>query len=164
MIIPCSDVDAPRICEIINSAARAYEAVIPTDCWHDPYMSMDELRSEIDGGVSFIGFHAQGELTGVMGAQHVQDVTLIRHAYVSPNHQGRGIGHLMLEHLVSGTSRPILVGTWTSATWAIRFYERHGFRLSPPETARSLLERYWSVPERQIEVSSVLEHTSPLKP
>jgi ribosomal protein S18 acetylase RimI-like enzyme len=91
-------------------------------------------------------------------------VTLIRHAYVSPNHQGRGIGHQMLEHLVSSTSRPILVGTWTSATWAIHFYERNGFHLTLPERARSLLARYWSVPERQMAVSSVLERTSPLKP
>lgn len=148
--------DAPRICELINEAAQAYVGVIPADCLHEPYMSLDELRSEIDLGVSFVAYEEHGEPVGVMGSQEVQDVTLIRHAYVQPGHQGRGIGHALLEHLLSGTSRQVLVGTWTSATWAIRFYERHGFTVTSPDECRRLLERYWSVPERQIELSSVL--------
>ena len=156
MISPCAPADSRHIHEVINAAARAYVGVIPTDCWHEPYMSLEQLRSEIDDRVSFVGYREQGELIGVMGSQHVRDVTLIRHAYVRPEHQGRGIGHSLLSHLLSGTSRPVLVGTWTSATWAIRFYERHGFTATSPDHSRCLLKRYWSVPERQIEVSSVL--------
>ena len=156
MISRCADADARQICGVINAAARAYVGVIPTDFWHEPYMSFEELRSEIDDGVSFVGYQEQGELIGVMGSQDVQDVTLIRHAYVRPEHQARGVGHALLTHVLSGTSRPVLVGTWTSAIWAIRFYERHGFTATSPDKARCLLERYWSVPERQIEVSSVL--------
>ena len=156
MISPCAHTDARQICDIINAAARAYRGVIPTDCWHEPYMSFEELQSEIDDGVSFVGYQDHGELIGVMGSQDVQDVTLIRHAYVLPEHQRQGIGHALLAHLLSGTSRQVLVGTWTSATWAISFYERHGFTEMSPNMARRLLEQYWSVPERQIEVSSVL--------
>ena len=156
MISPCADADSRQICEVINAAARAYVGVIPTDCWHEPYMSFEQLRSETDDRVSFVGYQEQGELIGVMGSQDVQDVTLIRHAYVRPEHQRRGIGDALLTHLLSGTSRPVLVGTWTSAIWAIRFYERHGFTAMSPDKARCLLEQYWSVPERQIEASSVL--------
>jgi len=156
MISPCEEADAVQIWEIINSAASAYRGVIPTDCWHEPYMSLDELRSEIRGGVLFVGYREQDALVGVMGSQEVEDVTLIRHAYVRPDSQGQGVGHALLAHLLSVASQPVLVGTWTSATWAIRFYERHGFRPTPPNETQRLLERYWSVPERQIEVSSVL--------
>ena len=119
-------------------------------------MSLDELRSDIKSGVLFVGYREQGGLIGVMGSQEVEDVTLIRHAYVRPDSQGQGVGHALLAHLLSVASLPVLVGTWTSATWAIRFYERHGFHPTPPNETHRLLERYWSVPERQIEVSSVL--------
>ncbi len=156
MISPCSKADARNIYDIINAAAIAYSGVIPTDCWHEPYMSLEELLSEIEAGVSFVGFREKGELVGAMGSQDVQDVKLIRHAYVLPKYQGRGIGHALLGHLLSGTSRPILIGTWTSATWAIRFYERHGFTAVSSSDAKRLLEQYWTVPERQIEASSVL--------
>ncbi len=156
MITPCVDADYLRIWEIINSAASAYRGVIPEDCWHEPYMSIDELRSEIDGGVLFVGYRKEGVLVGVMGSQDVDNVTLIRHAYVHPDAQGLGIGHTLLDHLLSATSRPVLVGTWSSATWAIRFYERHGFTLTSASETRRLLERYWSVDERQMEASSVL--------
>ena len=156
MISPCEEADAVQIWEIINSAASAYRGVIPTDCWHEPYMSLNELRSEMSSGVLFVGYREQSRLVGVMGSQEVEDVTLIRHAYVRPDSQGQGVGHALLAHLLSVASNPVLVGTWTSATWAIRFYERHGFHLTPPNEAQRLLERYWSVRERQIEVSSVL--------
>ena len=156
VISPCVDADDVRIWEIVNSAASAYRGVIPADCWREPYMSLDELHSEINSGVLFVGYREQAGLVGVMGSQDVEDVTLIRHAYVLPDTQGRGVGHALLAHLLSVASRPVLVGTWTGAAWAIRFYERHGFRLTAPEEARRLLERYWSVGARQMEASSVL--------
>ena len=156
MISPCVEADVLRISEIINSAAVAYRGVIPVDCWQEPYMSLDKLRSEMRSGVLFVGYRAERGLEGVMGSQPVEDVILIRHAYVLPDAQGRGIGHSLLDHLLSVASRPVLVGTWTSAAWAIRFYERHGFTLTSADETRRLLERYWSVPERQMELSSVL--------
>ena len=156
MISPCFDSDAERICEVINAGATAYLGVIPDDCWHEPYMPLEELRAEIEAGVSFVGHLAHGELLGVMGSQDVHDMTLIRHAYVRPEHQGRGIGHELLTHLLSEASRSVLIGTWSSATWAIRFYERHGFRLTSRQETRQLLHRYWTVPERQIQESAVL--------
>ena len=156
MISPCSASDAERICEVINEAAKAYLGVIPGDCWHEPYMSLEEVRAEIEAGVSFVGHSADGELLGVMGSQDVHDVTLIRHAYVRTENQGRSIGHGLLTHLLSDTSRSVLVGPWSAATWAIRFYEHHGFRLTSRNDTRQLLQRYWSVPERQIQESAVL--------
>ncbi len=156
IISSISNSDAERICEVINAGATAYLGAIPDDCWHEPYMSLEELQGEIEAGVSFVGHFAYGELQGVMGSQDVHDVTLIRHAYVRPEHQRRGIGYELLAHLLSETSRSILVGTWSSASWAIRFYERHGFRLTSREETRQLLRRYWTVPERQIEESVVL--------
>ncbi|MDH3456063.1 MAG: GNAT family N-acetyltransferase [Gemmatimonadota bacterium] len=156
MISPCVEADSLRIWEIVNSAAAAYWGVIPEECWHEPYMSIDELRSEIDSGVLFVGYQKEGVLVGVMGSQNVDNVTLIRHAYVHPEAQRLGIGHSLLGHLLSAASRPVLVGTWSSATWAIRFYERHGFTLTSDDETRRLLERYWSVDERQMEASSVL--------
>lgn len=156
MITSCSETDIVQICEVINEAAEAYRGVIPGDCWRDPYMSLQELGGEIDSGVAFYGYREGGALAGVMGTQDVQDVTLIRHAYVRPQHQGRGIGHALLTHLLSRASRPVLVGTWTSATWAVRFYEGHGFTATTRAETRRLLHRYWSVPPRQVEASSVL--------
>ena len=156
MITRCVEADAERIREVINSAAVAYRDVIPSDCWHDPYMSIDELHSEIESGVLFIGHREEGELMGVMGSQDVDHVTLIRHAYVLPEAQGMGRGHSLLSYLLAATTRPVLVGTWSSAAWAIRFYERNGFTLTSTHETRRLLERYWSVNERQREVSSVL--------
>ena len=152
----CSSADAQQICEVINAGAGAYEGVIPSDCWHTPYMSLAELRSEIEHEVSFIGCEREGALVGVMGSQEVQDVMLIRHAYVRPEWQSKGLGHAMLFHLLSAATRPVLVGTWASATWAIRFYEQHGFSTTSPKETRALLEQYWSVPQRQMEVSTVL--------
>lgn len=149
--------DRDEILFIINDAAEAYRGVIPPDRWHEPYMSGEELDREIAAGVAFRGWDdpASG-LTGVMGAQDVRDVTLIRHAYVRTAHQGRGIGGRLLEALLADTDRPMLVGTWLAAEWAIRFYERHGFRRTGRAETTRLLRAYWTIPPRQIETSVVL--------
>ena len=152
----CNQEDFEEIYEIINDAAQAYKGVIPPDCWKEPYMSRKELRREMESGIEFWGYEEEGRLMGVMGIQHVQDVTLIRHAYVRPAKQNQGIGGKLLSFLRRQTARPILIGTWADATWAIRFYEKHGFRLVSPEEKGRLLRKYWSIPERQIETSVVL--------
>ena len=156
MIRCCGDRDFRTIWAIINTAAEAYRGVIPADRWHEPYMSRAELRAEIEAGVTFWGYQEEGELIGVMGIQHVRDVTLIRHAYVRPSRQGEGIGGRLLSHFRGQTDRPILIGTWADALWAVRFYEKHGFRKVPPGEKERLLRRYWSIPERQVETSVVL--------
>jgi GNAT superfamily N-acetyltransferase len=153
---PCEDSEFDVIWEIVNDAARAYQGVIPADRWKEPYMPKDELRHEMHEGVVFWGYEEGGELLGVMGIQQVQDVTLIRHAYVRTARQNEGIGGRLLFHLREQTTRPILIGTWQDAVWAIRFYEKHGFRTVSPEEKRRLLRRYWSIPERQVETSVVL--------
>jgi GNAT superfamily N-acetyltransferase len=153
----CRDEDQPALLRIINSAAQKYRGVIPEDRWHDPYMSADELAAEIAAGVEFWGAELDdAALVGVMGIQQVLDVDLIRHAYVAPEVQGRGIGGLLLAQLCAHRSRPILVGTWAAATWAIEFYQRRGFRLVARDEAATLLRTYWTVPDRQIETSVVL--------
>jgi len=156
MIRKCDDSDFDTIYEIINEAAEVYKGIIPADRWKEPYMPRDELRHEIDADVQFWGYEEDGELLGVMGIQDVIDVTLIRHAYVRTAEQNKGIGGKLLLHLRTLTSRPILLGTWADATWAIRFYEKHGFRLVTPEEKDHLLKKYWSIPDRQIETSVVL--------
>ncbi len=152
----CGDDDRTRILAIVNAAAEAYRGVIPNDCWHEPYMETAALATEIEAGVRFWGFEADGALIGVMGIQHVQDVDLIRHAYVLPRSQGRGVGTALLAHLRTLGSRRMLVGTWSDADWAIRFYVRNGFSQASPERKTGLLQRYWDIPERQIETSVVL--------
>ena len=156
MIRPCGNEDISIVLDIINDAANAYKGVIPADRWHEPYMPMDYLRHEIDAGVVFWGYEVEGELVGVMGNQHVREVTLIRHAYVRTVHRHKGIGGKMLSHLKSMITEPALVGTWAAAVWAIRFYEKHGFRLVTMDEKNQLLRRYWSIPERQTETSVVL--------
>ena len=156
MIRPCTDADFDTIFVIINDAAEAYRGVIPADRWHEPYMPREELRHEIQSGVRFWGWEEDGELVGVMGIQDVQDVTLIRHAYVRTAKRNKGIGGKLLSELRTLTNRPVLMGTWAAATWAIRFYEKHGFRLVTPEEKNRLLKKYWSIPERQVETSVVL--------
>ena len=155
-IRPCRDDDRGAILAIVNAAAEAYRGVIPEDRWHEPYMGAEELDGEIAAGVSFWGYEADGELLGVMGTQPVGDVDLIRHAYVLPASQGLGVGGALLEHLRRLTARRMLVGTWAAAEWAIGFYRRNGFELVTPEQKTILLERYWNIPERQIETSVVL--------
>jgi GNAT superfamily N-acetyltransferase len=160
MIRRCDERDFEAIHAIVNDAAAAYRDVIPADRWSEPYMPREELRGEIEAGVVFWGYEEDGELAGVMGIQHVRDVTLIRHAYVRTSSQRRGIGAALLASLHTETDRPVLIGTWADADWAIRFYERHGFGLVPPEEKDRLLHTYWTVSERQMEVSVVLADAS----
>jgi N-acetylglutamate synthase-like GNAT family acetyltransferase len=141
---------------VINDAALAYRGVIPADRWHEPYMPRDELVSEMRAGVKFFCLRRGGSVAGVMGLQYVSDVALIRHAYTLTSQQHSGVGTLLLDHLRQQTDRPLLVGTWKAATWAVRFYERRGFRLVPEEEKAVLLRRYWTVSERQILESVVL--------
>ncbi len=155
-IRPCTENDFEAIFEIVNDAADAYRGVIPTDRWHEPYMPREELRREINSGVRFWGFDRDGELLGVMGIQDVKDVTLIRHAYVRTSARHGGIGGILLSHLLKLTERPILIGTWAAAEWAVRFYQKNGFRLVSPAEKNRLLKIYWSIPERQVETSVVL--------
>jgi GNAT superfamily N-acetyltransferase len=152
----CRDNDRAAIVAIVNAGAEAYRGVIPADRWHEPYMPRDELDGEIATGVVFWGYEEDGRLAGVMGFQSVRDVDLIRHAYVLPSSQRRGIGGALLGHLRQLSTRRILVGTWEAADWAIRFYSRHGFELVAPARKTVLLKTYWNVPDRQIEVSVVL--------
>ncbi len=153
---PCTPGDTDAIFSIINEAAEAYRGAIADDCWHEPYMPREYLGSEIAAGVRFWGYDRDGELVGVMGIQDMGDVTLIRHAYVHPSHQGRGVGGRLLVALQARTDRPVLMGTWAAATWAIDFYQKHGFRLVTPREKDRLLRKYWSLPDRQIETSVVL--------
>jgi len=156
MIRPCANSDFKTIEAIINEAAQAYRGLIPPDCWHEPYMTGSALKQEIEAGVNFFGWDESGSLTGVMGIQDVRDVTLIRHAYTRIADQGRGIGSALLRFLQPRASGPLLVGTWAAATWAIGFYERHGFRLVSSAEKDRLLDSYWTIPPRQRETSVVL--------
>jgi GNAT superfamily N-acetyltransferase len=152
----CADADFDAMHDVINAAATAYAGFIPADRYHVPYMPAEELRGEIAAGVRFWGWHDAEGLSGVMGVQDVRDVTLIRHAYVMPDRQGVGVGSRLLAHLLSLPHQPLLVGTWADAVWAVRFYERHGFRLVTQKQKDRLLRRYWSIPERQVDTSVVL--------
>jgi N-acetylglutamate synthase-like GNAT family acetyltransferase len=150
--------DFNSILRVINHAAQAYKGVIPDDRWKEPYMLAKELKKQIDSGVEFFGLEQKRKIIGVMGIQHVKDVTLIRHAYVVPKYQRRGIGGRLLKYLMSLAKDPeILVGTWKAANWAIQFYEKYGFSLTSSEEKDRLLRKYWDIPERQIETSVVLQ-------
>ncbi len=156
MIRRCTDADLSAMLVVINDAAEAYRGVIPADRWHEPYMARDELAAEIHDGVTFWGVEADGALAGVMGLQDRGAVTLVRHAYVRTACRRRGLGTQLLRHLETLTAKPILIGTWLAATWAVRFYEQHGYRaLSRADTER-LLRRYWRIPDRQVVTSVVL--------
>lgn len=155
-IRPCTAADVTEICAIINDAAIAYKGVIPADRWHEPYMPLEELEREIAAGVRFSGYVENDVLLGVMGIQDVKDVTLIRHAYVRTTARNHGIGGKLLAHLVTLTQRPVLIGTWAAAIWAIRFYERHGFTVVSESEKNVLLKKYWAIPDRQIATSVVL--------
>ncbi|MBW1860222.1 MAG: GNAT family N-acetyltransferase [Deltaproteobacteria bacterium] len=156
MIRRCDSNDLEAIYAIINDAAEAYRGIIPEDRWEEPYMDRDYLQHEIDAGVVFWGYEEDGKLAGVMGIQDVMDVTLIRHAYVRSARRNQGIGGTLLSDLRRKTTRPLLMGTWADAVWAVRFYEKHGFQLVTPEEKTRLLQKYWSIPERQVETSVVL--------
>jgi len=157
MIRKCCESDFDSIHSIVNDAAQAYREVIPADRWNEEYMTKKELYEEINDGVVFWGWEENGELIGVMGMQLVQDVTLIRHAYVRTAKRNRGIGGKLLQHLRTLIDRPVLMGTWADAHWAVRFYEKHGFELVSNEEKDRLLRKYWNIPERQIETSVVLK-------
>jgi GNAT superfamily N-acetyltransferase len=152
----CHADERATILAIVNAAAEAYRGVIPADRWHVPYMPSAELDEDIAAGVTFWGYEQEGRLIGVMGFQPVRDVDLIRHAYVLPGNQQRGVGGALLKRLRQTSARQLLVGTWAAADWAIRFYQRHGFALVSPEHKAALLKMYWTIPERQIETSVVL--------
>jgi N-acetylglutamate synthase-like GNAT family acetyltransferase len=156
VIRQCADEDFEEIFTIINDAAMAYKGVIPPDRWHEPYMTKEELRAEIEDGVRFSCYVANNEIIGVMGIQEKADVELIRHAYVRTKQRNKGIGTLLLQELMKEATKPILIGTWKAAQWAIRFYEKHGFRRVEEEEKNRLLKKYWAIPDRQIETSVVL--------
>ena len=156
MIRKGTDEDFEEIFAIINDAAIAYKGVIPPDRWHEPYMTKEELQAQIEEGVRFSCYVDNNELIGVMGIQDKADVELIRHAYVRTKRRNKGIGTLLLQELIKDAKKPILIGTWKAANWAIRFYEKHGFRLVQEEEKNRLLKKYWAIPDRQIETSVVL--------
>ena len=156
MIRPCNAADFGSIWTIINDGARAYAGVIPPDRWKEPYMTKAELQQQMDEGVVFWASEEDGQIAGVMGIQELQDVTLIRHAYVRTSAQRGGIGGKLLSHLRGLAKKPLLIGTWAAAKWAIGFYEKHGFIAVSREQKERLLRKYWSIPERQIETSVVL--------
>ncbi len=156
MIRECTESDFMTIFEIINDAAQAYRGIISDDCWKEPYMPSAELRHEIEDGVVFWGLEQDGQLLGVMGIQDKNNLTLIRHAYTRTQAQKLGIGTRLLQHLENIIDKPILIGTWAAASWAISFYEKNGYTLVSDEEKNRLLGIYWSVPERQIEISVVL--------
>jgi GNAT superfamily N-acetyltransferase len=158
MIYRLSPSEFDSMLNVVNDAAQAYKGVIPEDRWKEPYMPTEELRKEIESGVEFYGWKEDNVLVAVMGIQLVNDVTLIRHAYVLTDHQRRGIGENLLKYLLSlARTSEVLVGTWEAAYWAVRFYEKHGFRLVSKEEKDRLLRKYWNIPERQIETSAVLK-------
>jgi GNAT superfamily N-acetyltransferase len=156
MIRPVQASETEVLLDIINAGAQAYCGVIPADCWHEPYMSSHELASELQAGVRFWGWEDGGSLVGVMGRQDLGEVILIRHAYVHPGWQRRGIGARLLTHLLAGVDSPVLVGTWAAAYWAIDFYEKKGFVLVTHQEKERLLRTYWIITDRQIETSVVL--------
>jgi N-acetylglutamate synthase-like GNAT family acetyltransferase len=170
MIRKGADEDFEEIFKIINDAAIAYKGVIPPDRWHEPYMTKEELKAQIEDGVNFSCYVDNNEIVGVMGIQDKTDVELIRHAYVRTKQRNKGIGTLLLRELIKDSTRPILVGTWKAATWAISFYEKNGFSLVDEEEKNRLLKKYWAIPDRQVETSVVLvdekykKSIEPIKP
>ncbi|HBU70414.1 MAG TPA: GNAT family N-acetyltransferase [Elusimicrobia bacterium] len=156
MIRRCVLKDHKTILSIINDAAMAYKGVIPPDCWHEPYMSPEDLQRDINYGVLFHGYEQDGELVGVMGLQEFTDVTLIRHAYIKTAYRGKGIGSQLLKYLLGLTMKPVLIGTWRDTDWSIIFYEKHGFTVVDRDVADSLLKKYWNVSDRHRESSVVL--------
>ncbi|HKH62692.1 MAG TPA: GNAT family N-acetyltransferase [Flavitalea sp.] len=156
MISKCEQKDFEEIYNIINDAAIAYKGIIPKDRWHEPYMTEQELKEQMDDGIQFWGYAEDDKLLGVMGIQPKGDVTLIRHAYVRSSARNKGIGGKLLQHLLLISTTPILIGTWANANWAIDFYVKHGFRILPKNEVNGLLRKYWTIPDRQIETSVVL--------
>ncbi len=160
MIRECVAADFEDIFQIINDAAQAYRNIIPPDRWKEPYMPREELMEELSAGVTFLGYEIDGELAGVVGTQNVQDVTLIRHAYVRTNRRNQGIGGRLLARIMDRATQPVLIGAWADAVWAVNFYEHRGFKVVSTQEKERLLRKYWSVPDRQIETSVVLADQS----
>ena len=158
MIIKYTKNDIPNILSVINDAAIKYKGIIPDDCWHEPYMSEQELINEFNNGVHMFGYRNNDKLIGVMGIQKMKDVTLIRHAYTLTQYQGTGVGKALLEYLSqTNQSTCFLVGTWKEATWAIQFYEKFNFVLQTKKQTIQLLNKYWKISSNQIEHSVVLK-------
>jgi len=158
MIRKCQDTDSSEIWGIINDSAQAHKGVIPDDCWQDPYMPMDELKAEMEAGIVFWGWEEADVLQAVMGIQDKGDVALIRHSYIRTSRRNQGIGKTLLHFVESTTAKPILIGTWATALWAIAFYERNGYSLLKASEKDRLLRTYWTIPDRQREASVVLAH------
>ena len=156
MIHKCVSENFREVFEVINDGASAYKGIIPQDRWHAPYMTEEELLAQVNQGVEFWVYTDNNRITGVMGIQGKEDVTLIRHAYVRTAERNKGIGSRLLKHLLAIADGPVLIGTWVAANWAIDFYKKHGFRLLPGEEKDRLLRKYWNIPDRQIETSVVL--------
>ena len=158
MIIEYTKSDSSKILNVINDAAAKYKGVIPDNCWHEPYMSYRELLNEFKDGVRMFGYVHNNQLIGVIGYQEIKDVVLIRHAYTLTTNQGKGTGSALLEFLLNKNQNSrLLIGTWKSAKWAIRFYEKFGFVLHAKDESALLLKKYWNIPSKQIENSVVLE-------
>ena len=158
MIIEYTKSDNSKILYVINDAAAKYKGVIPDNCWHEPYMSDRELLNEFKDGVRMFGHLHNNQLIGVIGYQETKDVVLIRHAYTLTTYQGKGTGSALLEFLLNKNQNSrLLIGTWKSAKWAIRFYEKFGFVLHAKDESALLLKKYWNIPSNQIENSVVLE-------
>ena len=163
MITECSKIDTTKILSVINDAAIKYKGVIPDNCWHDPYMSEQELLNEFSNNLRMFGLYQNSNLIGVMGIQELRDVMLIRHAYTLTNYQGAGVGKSLLKYLLKINQKTqILVGTWKDAIWAIRFYEKFGFICHNKKQTAQLLKKYWEISSKQIENSVVLEKYTPL--
>ena len=150
--------DTSSILQVINDASLRYKGIIPDNCWHEPYMSEQELIDEFSDGVHMFGYHHNNKLIGVIGIQKVKDITLIRHAYILTSYQNKGMGSALLEYLLKKNQNSrLLVGTWRNATWAIRFYKKFDFILHSKEQSALLLKKYWKITSKQIENSVVLE-------
>ena len=159
MIREATEKDFDEIYNVINDAAIAYKGIIPADRWHEPYMTKEELKTQIEEGVRFSCYVDDNKIIGVMGIQDKNDVDLIRHAYVITSQRKKGIGTLLIHELLKSSKKPILIGTWKAADWAINFYERHGFFVVPEDEKNILLRKYWNIPDRQVETSVVLVDT-----
>ena len=158
MISEYKKTETSKILHIINEASLKYKGVIPDDCWNEPYMSERELIDEFDNGVRMYGYHYNNTLVGVIGIQEVKNVILIRHAYTLSSYQGKGVGSALLEYLLKKNKNSrLLVGTWKSAAWAIKFYKKFDFIIHPKKETTLLLKKYWNIPTKQIENSVVLE-------
>ena len=158
MISECTKSDTSKILLIINDASLRYKGMIPDDCWHEPYMSEQELIDEFSDGVRMYGYHHNNKLIGVIGIQEVKDVILIRHAYTLTSYQSKGTGSALLEFLLKKNQHSrLLVGTWRNAAWAVRFYEKFDFILHTKDQSTLLLKKYWKIPLEQIKNSVVLE-------